>query len=421
MSEAAQAPTIGRSDATRVAVATAIAAATSLLVQVIATRWASTPDDATLFLTFWSSLFVGFGLLSGISVETTRTVTSARQNADRHSGPRMLTVALVVGAGVGLVVAATAPWWGPAVFPRAGVPLALLCALGIAGYALHSVLVGALAGSSQWRVYSRLIGADSLVRLGAVLLVALVSGSLLGMAAGAVIAAFTWLVFCWWSRTARTAFAVRSDVPTRTLSRRMAAASVANGASAVIAVGFPTLLSLTTPHDAYVAAAPFLVAVTLTRAPLMIPLNAYQGVAVSHFVRHRDQGLRALFPIARVVVAVGVVGAALAWLLGPWLLELVLGGPEHRVDGPVLAGLTAAAAGLALLTLTGAVCQALTRHGAFVAGWLVAVAVTVVVLMLPGSMEARSVAALAAGPIAGIITHLVALRRPDRSPTARNP
>lgn len=419
VSQAEPAPTIGRSDATRVAVATGISAATSLLVQVLVTRLAASPDDATLFITFWSTLFVAFGLLSGISVETTRTVTSARALPDTAPrGPRVGVVGTVIGAALGVVAAAAAPWWGPAVFPRNGVALALLIALGTTGYALHSVLVGALAGAQRWQVYSALIGSDSMVRFGAVLAVAALGASVLGMAAGAAAAAFTWLLFCLVAHSARTSFGVRADVPARPLARRLIAASVANGASAVIAVGFPTLLSLTTPHDLYRAAAPFLVAISLTRAPLMIPLTAYQGVAVSHFVRHRDRGLRPLFPIARAVVGVGAVGAALAWLVGPRLLELVLGGPDYRVSGLVLAGLVLAAAGLALLTLTGAVCQALTRHGAFVTGWLVAVVVTVAVLLCPGSMEARSVAALALGPMAGIVTHLAALHRREPSTDA---
>lgn len=409
-------PTISRADATRVAVASAVAAATSLVVQVLVARLAETPADATVFMTFWAALFVAFGLLSGFSVETTRTVTAARASGATVDGPRVGWVAVAVGATLGTVVAATARWWGPAVFPRLAVPLALLIALGTAGYALHSVLVGSLAGRRSWRTYSALIAADSVVRLAAVAAAALLGTALVGMSAGAALATFTWLLFAVLSTDARTALAARADVPLVPLLRRLGAASVANGASALLAVGFPTLLSLTTAHSEYVAAAPLLLAISLTRAPLMIPLNAYQGVAVSHFVQNRHQGVRPLIPIARVLAAVGVAGAALAWLVGPWLLELIRGDPDFRVPGPVLAGLTLAAVGLALLTLTGAVCQALTHHGVFVAGWLVAVAVAVAVLLLPGSMNARSVAALALGPVAGMATHLLSLRRLARRP-----
>jgi hypothetical protein len=70
------------------------------------------------------------------------------------------------------------------------------------------------------------------------------------------------------------------------------------------------------------------------------------------------------------------------------------------------------AAGLvALLTLSGAASLALERHAVYVVGWVAATAVTVTVLLLPGSMETRTVVALVAGPLVGIPVHLLAGRR----------
>lgn len=414
---AGPAPTIGRADATRVAIASAVAAGSSTLIVAGAPRLLADTAQTTVFLTFWSALFTCFGLLSGVSVETTRAVTAASAPgaapADA-SHPRVGLVGALVGAALGLVVAAAAPLWGPAVFVSTPVTSALLVALGVAAYAVHSVVVGSLAGRGRWAGYATLIAADSTVRL---LLVAgaLVAGSVVGAAAGAVAAAFTWAALLLLSRDARTAATTRADVPWRPYLGRLGAASLATGASALLVVGFPTLLAVTTPRAEYVLAAPLILALTLTRAPLMIPLNAYQGVAVAHVVRHRDRGLRALLPVLRAVVAVGVVGAGAAWLVGPWLLGLV-GGDGYRLSGGVLAGLTLGATGLAVLTLTGAVCQALTRHGAFVAGWLTAVAVALVLLLLPLPLEVRAVLALGVGPLAGIVVHLVALRRTPTSP-----
>jgi O-antigen/teichoic acid export membrane protein len=175
-------------------------------------------------------------------------------------------------------------------------------------------------------------------------------------------------------------------------------------------VGFPMLLSITTYPAQYKGAAPLLLAITLTRAPLMVPLNAYQGVAVSHFVQHRDAGLRTMVPAARAVLALGVGGAALAFAVGPWLMQLLLG-KGYDVSGRTLAGLTLAATGLAFLTLTGALCQALTLHGVFVGGWVASLVVAILVLMTPLTIENRAVLALLVGPLVGITIHLVALRR----------
>jgi O-antigen/teichoic acid export membrane protein len=407
-----QEPTIGGADATRVAAASLVAAASSYVVLALAARRLSVTDN-TVFVTFWSTLFACFGVLSGVSIETTRSVTASAATSvlpvDVARRPRVLSVGLTVAAIVALVLAPTAAWWGPLVFPTHGVTLGLLVAAGAAAYALHSVVVGALAGTRRWRTYAWLIGGDSLVRLALVAAAAAAGLALTGYAAGATLACLTWLGFLL-AASARAAVRTRADAGAGTVARRLGAASVATGASALLVVGFPVLLSLTTTADAYAGAAPLLLAISLTRAPLMIPLNAYQGVAVSHFVAHRDRGLRALAPIARVVLGVGAAGAVLAFLIGPWLMVVLLG-PGYDVAGGTLAELTVAATELALLTLTGALCQSLTRHGAFVGGWLVALFVAVVVLLLPFGLTARAVLALCVGPAAGIAVHLTALSR----------
>lgn len=406
------APTIRRGDSALVGIASLAAAGASYVVLAVAARALPSVQDNTVFVTFWSTMFACFGVLSGASIETTRTVTSALTAPPAAEGdrrPRVLTVGACLALLVAVLLGPTVPLWAPRLFPVHALTLGGLVAGAATAYALHSVVVGALAGARRWRPYSALIAADALARMGAVLLAALLGAALVGYATGAALAALTWLVLLALSPSSRAVVRRRTDAEPRTVARRLGAASVATGASALLVVGFPVLLTLTTADAEFSSAAPLLLAITLTRAPLMIPLNAYQGVAVSHFVAHRDRGLAALVPVARVVLLVGAAGTALAALLGPWLMQLLLG-PDYRVAGAVLAGLTAAATVLATLTLTGALCQALTRHRAFVAGWLVAVAVAVGVLLLPLDLAPRATFALCLGPVAGVLVHLVALR-----------
>ncbi|PFG32531.1 glycosyltransferase [Sanguibacter antarcticus] len=426
--EPSRTPTIGGSDATRIAVASAIGAVTNLVILTVAARVLLPVENNTAFVTFWSTLFAFFGVMTGFSIEATRAVSAATSSEDRTSvpttgagrPPRVMAVGVGIACVVGLLVGVTIPVWSPAIFTMHPWALGGLVVLGVTGNALHAATVGSLAGSRIWRPYSSLIGFESLVRLTLVLVCAFMGLGVLGFAAAAAAAAFTWAGFVATSSQVRHAVGVRVDSTLPLFLRRVTSSGVASGASALLVVGFPVLLSLTTPDAEMALAAPVLMAITLTRAPLMIPLNAYQGVAVTHFVAHRDQGLRAMLPAARLVVLVGVVGAVLALLVGPQIMALVFGS-AYRVPGLVLAGLTLAVILLALLTLTGALCQALTMHGPFVAGWVTAVLVSVATLLVPASLEARSVLALAAGPVAGLIVHLTALRRAALLEVAANP
>jgi len=408
--------TIGRRDSLRVAVASLVSAGSGFVILLLAAYVLVPTSENTVFQTFWATTFACFGVLSGLSIETTRAVAAGgapAQPAAQHGarpGPRVLAVGLLLGLGAGAVVAATSPWWASSVFPSGRGSLAFLVAGGVVAYAAHSVVVGALAGRRSWVVYARLIGADALVRLALVGVVVAVGATVAGLAAATVGAATTWVWFLLVSSRARAAAGSRADSATPTFLRRIGATSLAAGASAMLVVGFPVLLAVTTPAAEYATAAPLLLAISLTRAPLLIPLNAYQGVAVTHFVAHRDRGLAALLPILRLVGLFGLVATVGAYVLGPWLVRTLLPA-GYEMGGAVLAGLTAAAVLLALLTLTGALCQALTLHATFLGGWIVAVVVAVLLLLLPLSLEARCVIALAGGPLVGITVHLLRLRR----------
>jgi O-antigen/teichoic acid export membrane protein len=187
-----------------------------------------------------------------------------------------------------------------------------------------------------------------------------------------------------------------------------------SASSAALVVGFPVLLRVTSSEDAYAQAAPLLLAVVLTRAPLLIPLNAYQGMAITHFVSHRAQGARPLLRVAGIIGVVGSVGAGAAALIGPWLMEIIFS-EGYRVDPLVLAGLTLTAALLALLTLTGAATLALGGNRAYAAGWLMATVCATLALLLPGTIAFRTILALALGPTIGIAVHVAWARRALRT------
>lgn len=395
-----------------VGVASLVAAAAGYLVLLVAARVLDPADNAD-FLAFWGLLFFCFGVLGGLQNETTRavhvTLDGAGPAGGPVAGPRVLRAGLLVGGVAAAVLLGTGPLWARAVLGPDPWLLLVVVAVSVVAFSGHAAIAGALAGGGSWPTYARLVGAESVVRL--VLTAGAAAAGLAGagMAAGAGLAAATWLGFSA-APAVRAARTRRAGMPGRAFAAGTAQAMAGTAASAALVVGFPVLLRVTTPAEAYAQAAPLLMAVQLTRAPLLIPLNAYQGVAITHFLAHRERGARPLVLIGGAVVAVGAVGAAAAALVGPWLMAAVLG-PAYRVPGGVLAGLTASAVALGLLTLTGAAVLALGRHRAYAAGWVVATVVSAAVLLAPGPLELRAVLSLACGPLVGVLVHAAAVRR----------
>ena len=194
-----------------------------------------------------------------------------------------------------------------------------------------------------------------------------------------------------------------------TFLRGAAHSIAAAGASAILVMGFPVLLKATS-GDLGATGGVVILAVTLTRAPLLVPLTAMQGNLIAHFVDLRAQRLRALVAPAAVVAGLGAVGVVAAGVFGPWLLRVAFG-EEYRADGALLAWLTTAAIAIALLTLTGAATVAAALHRAYSAGWVSATLASMLLLLLPLDLQTRTVIALLCGPMIGIAVHLAALAR----------
>ncbi|MBF4993659.1 hypothetical protein ITX31_06000 [Arthrobacter gandavensis] len=398
----AEAATIGASSAVGLGSASLLSAVVGYVVLLIAARILDQESNA-IFLTFWSFLFLLFGILGGIQTETTRSANQGRTTAPSPRNPRMGCVALSIGTGTAVILALSAPWWGSLIFGSYSGLVIVVCVAAVV-YSGHVALMGSLAGQQRWGTYSKLILSESVLRLAGVILVVLLGTSVLGLAWGAAVGAAAWLFFVLFSKSSRQSFLRRADRGTGAYYKTVGYACLAGAANAALVVGYPILLRVSTPDAEYLASAALLMALSLTRAPLLIPLNAYQGVAITHFVSRRTRGIRAIFPILGTVLGVSVLGAALAWLIGPFLMTTVLG-PSYEMSGMVLAALTFDAGLLGLLTITGALAIASGRHMAFSVGWVAATAVSLGLLWLPLDIQTKTVLSLAAGPLVGVLLH----------------
>ena len=379
------------------------------VVLVLTARYLDPAENAD-FLVFWGVLFGVFGVLVGTASETTRAVFAARAaDPSPTDGVRVVPVAVAIGAAAAFVVGVSGLWWGAHLFGDRWVGLLPVLLVGFVLFAVHCGLGGALAGRAEWDRYAGLVAAESTVRVVAVGVVAVVGASVTGFAVASAAAAGTWVIFVLVSPRYRLAVAARADVPLRPFLVRILGACSAAAASALLLVGFPVLLRATTSDAEFASAAPLILAVSLSRAPLLVPLGAYQTIAVTKVM---TGGLRALREPALVVVVASLAGVVLAYPVGPAVLRLL--NPDYEISGATFSWLVVAAGLVALLTLSGAASLALARHTAYVAGWFAATAVTTVVLLFPWAMETRTVVALIAGPLVGIPIHL--LRGPVRLP-----
>ncbi|KAA0097561.1 hypothetical protein CIW49_16970 [Mycolicibacterium sp. P1-18] len=412
MTDGAAVPTQGpvtRSSVARVGAATVVSALCGYAVLYLAARDLE-PAGFSVFAVFWGAFGLFAGAANGLLQESTREVRQARTLA-RVPEPRSspVRVAAVVGVASAAAIAVTSPLWSWHVFTESQALSVALLAAGVAGFCVHATLLGMLAGVDRWSQYGALIVGDAAMRVTVAAITCLVGWGLVGYLWATVAGAIAWLVLLLASPSSRAAARLVTPGTTAVFLRGASHSIAAAGASAILIMGFPVLLKATSA-DLGAAGGVVILAVTLTRAPLLVPLTAMQGNLIAHFVDQRERRLRSLVAPVAALAVLGAAAVLVAGLLGPWLLRTAFG-PDYQLGGPLLAWFTAAAVMIAALTLTGAATVAAALHRAYAVGWISATLASTLLLLVPWPLETRTVVALLCGPLAGIAVHLIALAR----------
>ena len=396
----------------RVGTATALTALCGYAVIYLAARDLA-PSGFSVFGVFWGAFGLVTGATNGLLQETTREVRSAGYlEVSPRSRIHPLRVAGMVGVAAAVVIAGSSPLWSGRVFVEARWLSVGLLSAGLAGFCLHATLLGMLAGINQWTQYGALMVTDAVIRVSVAAATVVIGWELTGFLWATVAGAVAWLIMLVASPTTRAAARLLTPGNTATFLRGTAHSITAAGASAILVMGFPVLLKLTA-NQLGAQGGVIILAVTLTRAPLLVPLTAMQGNLIAHFVDERTDRLRALIAPAALIGGIGAVGVLAAGVVGPWLLRVAFG-PQYDASGALLAWLTAAAVAIAMLTLTGAAAVAAALHRAYALGWVGATVASGLLLLLPLPLQTRTVVGLLCGPLVGIGVHLVALSRAGR-------
>lgn len=409
---ASQGP-VARGSMARVGTATAVTALCGYGVIYLAARDLA-PSGFSVFGVFWGAFGLVSGAAFGLLQETTREVRAcAYLDVAPTKRTHPLRVGALLGVAAAVVIAGTAPLWSGRVFvEERWLSVALLCA-GLAGFCVHTTLLGMLAGINQWTQYGALMVTDAVIRVAIAAATVVLGWHLTGFLWATVGGAIAWLILLVASPATRAAARLLTPGGTATFLRGAAHSITAAGASAILVMGFPVLLKLTSAALGAEGGV-IILAVTLTRAPLLVPLTAMQGNLIAHFVDERSDRVRALIAPAGIVAGIGAVGVLAAGAVGPWLLRFAFG-PQYHASSALLAWLTAAAVAIAMLTLTGAAAVAAALHRAYSVGWVGATVASGLLLLLPLSLQTRTVVGLLCGPLVGIGVHLVALSRAGRA------
>ena len=401
--------------------ATALAGIAGYLVQVLVPLWIDDPSQYVQFGVFWSITFLCVSMISGMQQEVTRAVSlrhptpaskpgeSLIANTYNDSTARLVKAGLVLALGVLGLSAMVGVFGSETVFT--GDPWALAAALAVAllGYVVVALLSGVFYGLEHYGAAAMTTGVDAVFRLVTVLIPGALGLGLVAVSFGVGIPfALTALVMWFFvARRLRDGFTV--DVGTGRLLRNGLQTMLAALATGVLMSGLPAVLSASALRTDVELLASIVLALSLTRAPLVVPVLALQSYLVVQYQRHAERaGSRALVVAVFVVLATGLLAGAAA-VVGPWVLKLVYA-PDLVLSGELLALVVISGGSTAVLASIAPLLLARGLHTHYLLSWIISVVATVVSLILVGSSAVGVLWAIALAPVLGWVYVIVAAR-----------
>lgn len=384
--------------------ATAFAGVAGYAIQLLAGALLPDARAYLAFSVFWATMYLFGGAVGGVQHELARATHPQTEPLGRGDTARRFAVA-AAGVVALSAVALSLPL-SSAAFTQSPVALSAAFVVGMVGYVLTSILTGILYGIGRLGPVAGLIVVDAAMRSLAVTFGILLAAPIEWLAFAIVMPFGASVALVWIAVRSRVVGSYRLDVGTRQLARNSLRTVGASSSIGIMVAGLPLLFNIFLP-DATTVVASLIFVVTLTRAPLIIPLMALQSYLVVFF---RDAGGNRGRRLAQALGGLLLV-ATICTVLGTWLvpgvIDLIASG-RYSVDALTAGAVIASAALVGLMCVTSAALLATDRHNAYLIGWMVAALVTVGCLWaVPADVLPRAIIALLGGPLAGIVLQLL--------------
>ena len=391
-----------------VLIATAIAGALGYAIQLLAPALLTDESVYVAFSVFWSTLYLGVSAMSGVQQEVTR----AAHPAEHEPASSMLrTFTLAAGALVVVASAIVALLFGSSILPVPIIQTWAVLAAGLVGYLAVAVLSGVLYGLRLWRGVAGIMILDAVIRA-ALLIVGFALGLPIGWLALLVAIPFG-LAFgiMWIAVRHRVVGAFRLDVPLNRFAAHTWGTVGAAAASGVLITGLPMLIGITASDTPPETLGALLLTITLTRAPIVVPIIALQSFLISAVFRRGQVHPARLIRILGLLLGIVALLAVAAAFIGPPIVAWVSAG-RFEIAGWAVSIVVLSAGLVGAMSVTSPALISARRHSANFVGWLVAALLTIGALLLPIEDSVRVAIALTLPAVVGLVIQVVALTRP---------
>lgn len=386
--------------------ATVIAGILGYVIQLLAPVLLEQEESYVTFSVLWSAVYLCVSAMSGVQQEVTR----AARPSTTHAPNTVLRTFTIAAAGVIMVVGIVLGFaLASSVLPGPAWALAAALCIALAGYLLVAVLSGVMYGLSLWRAVAMLTILDALIRAIALTVAFALQLPSVVIAFGiafpfGLTAAVVWIAV---RRLVVGRFAL--DVTFPALVRNVMSTVGAAICMGAMISGLPLLIGLTGSSEQASVIGAVILAITLSRAPIVIPVIALQSFLISAVFRARAGIDRKT--VARVLlIASGIIAvlAVVAAFIGPPIIVLVSAG-KFQIDAIMMAIIVLSAGLVAMMCVTGPALVAARRHTVNLIGWVLAAVLTVACLLLPLELHLKVGIALILPVLAGLTAHLFTL------------